>query len=152
MPFTRLAVLLPAAAAIGLVAGPARGQMSRAEPAPMPRGAPETPKQDGGDPCPSNPSAASPPAQRIKVIIPPPEIVYREVGKKHGLLFGLCKPGAEPCVVAAPSAPPGGGTVSFNMNLAVPYTMNAAGTGGNLLAGLNGLGGLNRTRCSCAPS
>jgi hypothetical protein len=143
MRCTRLAVRLATVAALSVPAA-VRAQMPRAEPIAMPRGTP-----DGTDLCPASPPAASAPVQRIKVIVPPPEIVYREAPAKHGLLNCLGKPAPAPC--AAP-APAGGGTVSFNMNMSVPFMMNAAGSlpGGNLLAGLNGLGGANNSALATA--
>jgi hypothetical protein len=138
MALARLAIPLATVAALGL--SPAlRAQTPRADvaPASMPRGVP-----DAGDPTPAVTSPACAPVQRIKVIIPPPEIVYREACNKPGLL-GRCKSAAEPCAVTPPCAPGANGNVSFNMNMTIPFAMNAGfsqGFGGsNLLAGLNGL-------------
>jgi len=140
MVLTRLAIPLATVAALGLPPV-LRAQMPRAEPLAMPRGVP-----DAGDPTAVPASPACAPAQRIKVIIPPPEIVYRDACNKPGL-FGRCKSAPESCAVAPPCAPPGGGNVSFNMSMAIPFSMNAAfsqGLGGaNLLGGLNGFGGAN---------
>jgi hypothetical protein len=137
MVLTRLAIPLATVAALGLPPV-LRAQMAHAEPLPMPRGVP-----DAGDPTAVPASPACGPVQRIKVIVPPPEIVYRDACHKPGLL-GRCKSAAEPCVVAPPCAPPGGGNVSFNMSMAIPFSMNAAfsqGFGGaNLLGALNGQG------------
>jgi hypothetical protein len=82
----------------------------------------------------------------VKVILPPPEVVFRQAKP-------CVRPPAETCVVTAAPAPcpPGGGTVTFNMSL----NMNALGSGtfgaglsGSMLGSGLGLGGASSGQLS----
>jgi hypothetical protein len=119
-----------------VVAAAAAAQTPAAVPAdfaPMPRAAAEPAAE--AESCP--PARAA--APRIRVIVPPPEIIFRPCGKRCGGWFHHKQVAVEPCPAEAPPpapAPAGGmgGMVSFNMTLAMP--MSSAG----LAALLTGLG------------
>ncbi|HZY90881.1 MAG TPA: hypothetical protein VFE78_39015, partial [Gemmataceae bacterium] len=127
MPHGRLLIPLLVLAA---AAGRAAAQADTAA-RPMPAGPAAGPCDSA--PCP--PTCAPPP--RVRVIVPPPEVVFcapANAPAKRGCgLFHHGQPCAAPCVPAAPCAapcvaapvapvtPPGGGMVSFNMNMAMPY-------------------------------
>lgn len=118
--------------------------------APMPNGS-ETGNNSATAPAPVAPAAypcppTCPSASRIKVIVPPPEVVFRCAPAP-----GACQKEAGEC---APATQPEAGRIAFNMNL----TMNmgasssllsnagllallAGGNSGGLLGGSGGLGG-----------
>jgi hypothetical protein len=127
-------------AVLAALAGGAAGQNAPSA-APMPV----------GDPCP--PSCAA--APRVKVIVPPPEVVFSPPAPRCGGLFHRAAPCA-PCapavapVAAAPANAPGNGLMTFNMTYQMPYMtyqmtpmmMGSAFGGAGLSAGMFGMGGL----------
>jgi len=127
MPVRRLAIPLAALTVAALVSGPAEGQGSPPEALPMPSGPQEASAKSSADPCQSSLPACCPTPARVKVIVPPPEVVFKQAKPCAG--FHRPQPKAPPCVTAcpAPTTPPGGGLVSFNMSLSAPFMMNATG-------------------------
>src|SRR5262249_57432991 len=73
------------------------------------------------EPC--QPACPSP--QRIRVIVPEPEVVVRYCGQPSWHPFHRWK--TEPCLAApaapacAPAAPPGGGQLAVNMTYSMPF-------------------------------
>lgn len=57
---------------------------------------------------------------RIKVIVPPPEIVYRPCEKKCTGLFHHNRPCCEACPPPCTTCQPQNGMLAFNMNLSIP--------------------------------
>src|SRR4051794_34037712 len=124
MPVGRLTLPLTVLAVAILAAGHARCQ------SPMLTSSSEVAGGGAANACPAD----SPRVPRVKVLIPPPEVVFRYPEKeKHGWnLFHHGKTHEEGCAAEAPCAPAAapptaGGTVAFNMNMQVPYMMNAMG-------------------------
>src|SRR5687768_4700278 len=72
------------------------------------------------NPC-ESPRMVCPPAPRIRVIVPPPEVEFRYANRAgcgsagHGAV--VAQPGAAVVPQACPSPARGGGQMTFNMNL-----------------------------------
>ena len=124
MPSGRLVPLCALA-----VAALATGRVpAQAESLPMPKGRsvpcpPAAPAPvEACEPC--QPACPSP--QRIRVIVPEPEVVVRYCGQPSWHPFHRWKtepcPAAPACApVCAPAAPPGGGQLAFNMTYSMPF-------------------------------
>jgi hypothetical protein len=131
-----------ALAVLAAFAGPAAAQT-----------APNAAPAGGCDPCP--PSCAA--APRVKVILPPPEVVFCPQAPRCGGAFhhaapcpAPCAPCAAPAVTATAPAAPGGGMMNFNMTYQMPYMtyqmtpvmMGSAFGGMGLSGGMFGMGGV----------
>lgn len=131
--------LMAAAAALAAGAVPAAAQHPSPTPLGMPRPVPAAPPAEAPayDPCPPDPCPPAGRSPRIRVIVPPPEVVYRRVPAAD------CGPARPPA--GGPTPPAGPAMVNVSATYTVPYvytTMVPVPTSGFAVAGLNGGFGL----------